>query len=106
MQLGTDFASLACDSVAAEGKTAAATAFSFQFVLNFLLNFVMSDLWSAIGNLQLVILFPLLLVKMPANSVTFFSYLREVAFFDLINTQDFLDEYFPVESGDALEFQI
>jgi hypothetical protein len=66
----------------------------------------MSELYSSITTQQLVILFPLFRVKMPANVLAFYSELKKIAFFDVIDTEEFLEEYYPVNDDGELDVTI
>ena len=66
---------------------------STNFALNFILSAALNQLLSMIRIIQLLALFPLIDVKIPANAAKFFVFLLQVASFDVLPVSSLYDKY-------------
>jgi hypothetical protein len=66
---------------------------STNFALNFILSAALNQLLSMIRIIQLLALFPLIDVKIPANAAKFFGFLLQVASFDVLPVSSLYDKY-------------
>lgn len=61
-----------------------------NFALNLLLSTAMNLIWGLLHVMQIVALFPLINIMMPANAELFFRVIIQIATFDLLPTEDFI----------------
>ena len=69
---------------------------------NLLLAVGLQSIFDMIQALQIVILFPLLGVLMPANTASFFNELSSIAAFDIFETNEYISEILDLLPQDAL----
>lgn len=82
------------NSTSDTGEAASKTIFSSNFILNLLLFASISQLWSAINSLQILVYLPLFWVKFPANASTFTAFLLDIATFDMVPSEEINGEVF------------
>ena len=61
------------------------------FIANFALSASLNSLWSMINAQQLIIIMPLFDAHMPANVGIFFKQIMQVAAFDVIETEEYIN---------------
>jgi hypothetical protein len=91
---------IAIQSAGVVMKSATNTLMAGNFVLNVVLSASLQQLWSMINTQQIIVLFPLFNLEMPANAQIFYGFIMELASFNILPMQDFYDKYLPTPEWD------
>jgi len=78
---------------------------SGNFALNLLLAGSLSYIWSMIRAQQIIVHLPLTNIVLPGNAAYFFSFLMNIAAFDIIPTDELFDELFKYENKEPPTIQ-
>jgi len=79
---------------AAKQAVSATTTFIFSsnIVMNVFLAASLNQLWSMINSQQIMVLFPLFKINLPANTAVMFNMLMTIAAFDIVPTDAFYEK--------------
>jgi len=71
-----------------------------ELTLSFLLNISLNQILGYINTMQIIVLFPLFKIQMPANAEIYFAQIMKIAAFDFANTSPALDFMLGLEESD------
>ena len=71
-----------------------------EITVHILLNIPLNQIMGYINTLQIIVLFPLFAVQMPANAGIYFNAMMQIAAFDFVDTSPKLDYVLSLEESD------
>ena len=73
---------------------------SSNYIINVMIAGSLHQLWALINSQQIIVLFPLYRISMPANAGIYFNVLMQVAAFDFFDTDEW---YYDMKMGYEIE---
>ena len=68
-----------------------------NFAINFAFSASLNQLWALINTQQLIVLMPLFKVNIPANAGMFFAKIMQIAAFELVEIEEWLNSFLELE---------